>query len=222
MKLPLVSALFCHFIVLGLLICSSLTLGQSASQLQKEFKDIKETYGSRYVRLYGACDKDGFIDDLVDAAWDNGLGLHQLIWFGFNGGNQWQRRRDAIYSNLKSNPKAKFVTRVVQFGSEPLFDQVLPESELASNVKSAKQTLKQYGVNVTVSDMAYGFQENGGAQDVLDAMDWVNAHMLPFFSTKATTGAAAWPLVQTDINWFQQHAKGKKIYMDEVKIPVSV
>ena len=222
MKLPLVSALFCHFIVLGLLICSSLTLGQSASQLQKEFKDIKETYGSRYVRLYGACDKDGFIDDLVDAAWDNGLGLHQLIWFGFNGGNQWQKRRDAIYSNLKSNPKAKFVTRVVQFGSEPLFDQVLPESELAFNVKSAKQTLKQYGVNVTVSDMAYGFQENGGAQDVLDAMDWVNAHMLPFFSTKATTGAAAWPLVQTDINWFQQHAKGKKIYMDEVKIPVSV
>jgi hypothetical protein len=60
-------------------VCPS---GQSKSKLHKEFADIRKTFNSRYVRLYGACDKDGFYDDIVDAAWDNGLGVHALIWVG--------------------------------------------------------------------------------------------------------------------------------------------
>ena len=34
--------------------------GQSKSQLMKDFKDIRNTFNSRYVRLYGACDTKGF------------------------------------------------------------------------------------------------------------------------------------------------------------------
>jgi hypothetical protein len=55
-------------------------LGQSKSQLQKDFADIRNNFNSRYVRLYGACDKPGFYDDVVDAAWNNALGVHALIW----------------------------------------------------------------------------------------------------------------------------------------------
>lgn len=54
--------------------------GQSSQQLKKDFADIRTTFHSRYVRLYGACDRDGFYDDVVDAAWDNTLGVHALIW----------------------------------------------------------------------------------------------------------------------------------------------
>ncbi|KAG0704512.1 glycoside hydrolase superfamily [Suillus ampliporus] len=191
------------------------TACQSISQLNSEFADIKNTFGSRYVRLYGACDRDGFYDDIVDAAWEAGLGVHALIWFGFDGGDQWEARRDSLVSSLTTNPKAKFITRGVQFGSEPLFDNVLPHSELASQVLSLKSKLRGVGIPVTVSELAYGYQERGGAQDVLDAIDFINAHMLPFFSTLATTGSAAWPLVETDMDWFMQHGNGKKIYFDE-------
>ncbi|KAJ8597505.1 glycoside hydrolase [Rhizopogon salebrosus TDB-379] len=191
------------------------TACQSASKLKADFADIKNTFGSRYVRLYGACDRDGFYDDIVDAAWAAGLGVHALIWFGFDGGNQWMTRRDSLVSSLVGNPKAKFVTRGVQFGSEPLFDNVLPHSELASQVISLKSKLSGVGIPVTVSELAYGYQERGGAQDVLDAIDFINAHMLPFFSALATTGAAAWPLVEIDLNWFIAHGNGKKIYLDE-------
>lgn len=125
-------------------------------------------------------------------------------------------RRDSLVSSLVGNPKAKFVTRGVQFGSEPLFDNVLPHSELASQVISLKSKLSGVGIPVTVSELAYGYQERGGAQDVLDAIDFINAHMLPFFSALATTGAAAWPLVEIDLNWFIAHGNGKKIYLDEV------
>ncbi|KAG1777729.1 glycoside hydrolase superfamily [Suillus placidus] len=191
------------------------TACQSASKLNSDFADIKNTFGSRYVRLYGACDRDGFYDDIVNAAWATGLGVHALIWFGFDGGNQWIARRDSLVSSLISNPKAKFVTRGVQFGSEPLFDNVLPHSQLAAEVTSLKSKLLGVGIPVTVSELAYGYQERGGAQDVLDAIDFINVHMLPFFTALATFGAAAWPLVQTDMNWFIQHGNGKKMYFDE-------
>lgn len=191
------------------------TACQSLSQLNSDFADIKNTFGSRYVRLYGACDRNGFYDDIVSAAWATGLGVHALIWFGFDGGNQWMTRRDALVSSLTSNPKAKFVTRGVQFGSEPLFDNVLPHSQLASEVTSLKSKLLGVGIPVTVSELAYGYQERGGAQDVLDAIDFINIHMLPFFSALATFGAASWPLVETDMNWFIEHGNGKKMYFDE-------
>ncbi|KAI0305773.1 hypothetical protein B0F90DRAFT_1808931 [Multifurca ochricompacta] len=185
------------------------TACQSLSQLQKEFADIRNTFHSRYVRLYGACDRSGFYDDIITAAWDNGLGVHALIWFGFDGTNQWIGRRDSLFETLHSNPKAKFVTRGVQFGSEPLFDSVLSPDDLAAQVLAAKQKF-------TVSELAFGYQENGGAQNVLDALDFINIHMLPFFAQDASTGRdMAWPLVLRDLNWFINHGKGKKMYFDE-------
>jgi len=54
--------------------------GQTPYQLQKEFADIRNRFHSRYVRLYGACDREGFYDDVIEAAWDNTLGVHALIW----------------------------------------------------------------------------------------------------------------------------------------------
>ena len=109
--------------------------------------------------------------------------------FGFDGGNQWKKRRDQLFASLHSNPKAKFVTRGVQFGSEPLYDDVLPHAQLADQVKQAKANLSSLGIPVTVSELAYGYQERGGAQDVLDAIDFINIHTLPFFDQKASTGA---------------------------------
>lgn len=38
-------------------ICSP---GQSPSQLNKEFSDIRNHFRGRYVRLYGFCDNEGF------------------------------------------------------------------------------------------------------------------------------------------------------------------
>ena len=127
----------------------------------------------------------------------------------------WMTRRDSLFATLHNNPKAPFVTRAVQFGSEPLFDHVLPVSTLAAQVTAAKQNLTSLGVLVTVSDMAYGFQSNGGAQPVLDAVDFVDLHMLPFFSATATTASASWGFVQTDLTWINSKINGKKVILSE-------
>ena len=125
-------------------------------------------------------------------------------------------RRDTLFAALHANPLAPFVTRGVQFGSEPLFDNVLPHDQLAEQVLLAKQNLSSLNIPVTVSELAYGYQERGGAQDVLDAVDFINIHMLPFFSQDASTANESWPLVLNDLDWFIDHGEGKKMYLDEV------
>ena len=60
------------------------SVGQSLQQLKNEFADIRNTFHSRYVRLYGACDRNQFYDDVIEAAWDNTLGVHALIWVSFH------------------------------------------------------------------------------------------------------------------------------------------
>ena len=89
---------------------------------------------------------------------------------------------------MKSNPKAAFVTRVLQFGSEPLYDWALDPAKLAEQVRAAKVKLADLEIPVTVSEMAYGFQSRDGALDVLAAMDVIDAHILPFFASDASTG----------------------------------
>lgn len=39
---------------------TDVTSGQSPSQLNKEFADIRNNFKGRYVRLYGLCDNAGF------------------------------------------------------------------------------------------------------------------------------------------------------------------
>ncbi|EIN11514.1 hypothetical protein PUNSTDRAFT_98632 [Punctularia strigosozonata HHB-11173 SS5] len=191
------------------------TACQSLKELTAEFLDIRHRFNGRYVRLYGACDRAGFYDDIVSAAWTAGVGVHALIWFGFDGSDIWETRRDTLLGALHSNPRAKYVTRVLQFGSEPLFDNVLPHVQLAEQVQLAKANLSSLGIPVTVSELAYGYQERGGAQDVLDAIDSINIHMLPFFAQTASTANNSWPLVLNDLDWFIEHGKGKKMYFDE-------
>ncbi|KAK2464527.1 hypothetical protein APHAL10511_003506 [Amanita phalloides] len=188
---------------------------QSRDQLIREFSDIRHHFNSRYVRLYGACDRDGFYDDIVEAAWVNSLGVHALIWFGFNGDDTWMWRRDTLFGVLHSNPKAKFVTRVVQFGSEPLYDDVISARHLTEQVYAAKANLSSLGIPVTVSELVYGYQERGGAHDVLKAQDSISVHVLPFFSSDASTADDSWDIVLSSLNWMVDHGNGKKIYFDE-------
>ncbi|KAJ7646423.1 hypothetical protein DFH06DRAFT_1332787 [Mycena polygramma] len=61
---------------------------QSPSQLKTDFVKIRNTFNGRYVRMYGFCSKSGLHNDVVTAAWDAGIGIHALIWFGFDGGDE--------------------------------------------------------------------------------------------------------------------------------------
>ena len=131
-------------------------------------------------------------DDIIDASWFAGVGVHALIWvsiidnkskyaisqflqFGFDGDDKWKGRRDTLLGALHSNPKAKFVTRVLQFGSEPLFDGVLSPPLLKAQILAAKANLSSLQIPVTVSDMAYSYQKVSVHSPLLVQMPTLNS-----------------------------------------------
>ena len=103
-----------------------------------------------------------------------------LAYFGFDGSNKWKSHHDALISTFHRNLKARSATRVVQFGSLPLFDGVVFPAELAAQVKRTEEALRGTGIPVTVSELACGHQahESEGSLDVLDAIDAIDIHML--------------------------------------------
>ena len=74
--------------------------------------------------------------------------------------------------------------------------------------------------------------------DVMSAIDLIDAHMLPFFSTQASTGMSnqlwqsevfqsgnptasqSWPIVQQDLDWFHANGQNKKLYLSQVRSTV--
>jgi len=197
----------------------------SLKKLRSDFKRMRTEFNARYVRFYSACDRAGLNDDLVTAAWENSLGLHMLIWFGFEGGNKWRTRKRDIIRTIKYNPRAPFVVRAVVVGSEPLFDWVLSPDELAQQIVDVKNKLSDYtrkgldGMQVTLSEMPYGFMAQGNAPSVFRAMDVIQGNILPFFDQRATTGGQAWPLVTDAYAYFQRQAKGKKVLYTQIGWP---
>ena len=128
--------------------------------------------------------------------------------------NNWMGRRDKLLGTLHTNPKAKFVTRAVQFGSGTVFvlDFATPDL-LADQINAAKKNLTSLGIPVTVSDQVSHYQSNGGAQSVLDAIDFVDLIMLPYYSYTASIAFKSGPDIFSDLQWMTSKVNGKKILL---------
>lgn len=74
-----------------------------------------------------------------------------FLQFGFDNTPEWKDRRATLFNTLHTHPKARFVTRALQFGSEPLYDWVLTPDELAAEVVKARKNLTSIGIPVSSS-----------------------------------------------------------------------
>ncbi|KAF8328395.1 glycoside hydrolase superfamily [Cantharellus anzutake] len=194
----------------------------SKTQIQSDFKLMRYMFGARYVRLYASCDNAGFMDIIISAAYNAGIGVYALIWFGFNGGNQWQSRRDSLIKTVKTNPLAPYVIRSIDVGSEPLFDQVLSPTALAAQVKYVQNAVHSYGVNVSISEMPFGYTVQGNPAPVLNAIDMLHINELPFFDKTATTGDNAWPSLNGSISTLVHQTGGtKKVVLTQTGWPTN-
>lgn len=193
--------------------------------MTKDFKRMRKDFDSRYVRPYGGCDKKDFTNQMINAAWDAGVGVYPLVWFGFDGGDQWKQRRDNIVNAIKSNPKGPYVVRGVVLGSEPLFDNVLPGDSMAKQIKSVSESLKPYtgskptDMQVTLSEMPYAFSVNSAAKSIFSALDIIQANVLPFFDQAASTASKADTNVKWNLDFLKKHGNGKKILFTQTGWP---
>jgi hypothetical protein len=83
---------------------------------------MRVQFNARYVRVYAWCDSvEGFMDTVISAAYQVGIGVYSVIWFGyviqllwfFNATNQhkrydgddsWKGRRDSLLNTIDVDP----------------------------------------------------------------------------------------------------------------------
>jgi len=187
----------------------------SKSDIASNFKQMKQ-FGARYVRLYGACDRGSFNDDLVDAAYSSGMGVYYLVWFGFDGSSKWKDRLNGVLDTVDSNPRAKYVIRTITLGSEALFDHAISAGELVNQLGNIRDRVKSKGIKVSTSEMAYLLKDN---TNVLDAVDNAQLNVLPFFAGDATHGSNARNRVLSDVNGISKANGSKKILLTQTGWP---
>lgn len=80
-----------------------------------------------------------------------------------------------------------------------------------------QKNLSSLKIPVTVSDLAYGFQitESQNSSALLNDLDFIGAHILPYFAGHASTGENAWNDVMYDTTYWLEHSKGKPIIFTE-------
>lgn len=75
-------------------------------------------------------------------------------------------------------------------------------------------------IPVSISDMAYGWQNAGGdITPMVDVVDFFMINNFPFFSEDATTGGSAgsWNDFVRDVEYFQSIAEGKPLMVTQVR-----
>ncbi|KIJ46733.1 glycoside hydrolase family 17 protein, partial [Sphaerobolus stellatus SS14] len=175
-------------------------LCMNSTYLLRDFTRMRTEFNARYIRLYFWCDHaTHFFDDVIGAAYEAGIGVYATVRFGFDGTDQWKKRRDNIIETIKTNPLAPYVVLSIDVGSEPLFDVVYMQ-----------QNVHPFDIHVSISEMEYGFASTNGSQAILDVADFVHADQLPFFDWDTINATYAWPSVKNATDWFYQQTGGKK------------
>ncbi|KAH7101498.1 glycoside hydrolase [Auriculariales sp. MPI-PUGE-AT-0066] len=160
----------------------------SKALMARSFKQMRQQYKARYVRIYGACTSNhAFYDQIVAAAYEAGVGVYGLIWFGFNGPSDknWEGQLNGLIKTIKTNRYAPYVIRSVAIGSEPLYDGAIQANELVNKIVATRKQISALGVHVSTSEMAYKLAQY---VNVLGVTDSVQLNLLPFFSSSASIG----------------------------------
>lgn len=192
----------------------------SQTQMQHDFATMRTQYRARYVRVYGACENNNaFYDRIVAAAYDAGIGVYALVWFGFDGSNKWQGRLDGLVKTATHNRLASYVIRSIAIGSEPLYDGAISASALTTAIQRTRAQVKWLGIEVTTSEMAYKL---AAAPNVVSAADHIELNLLPFFAQTATYGnsTAAHQQVLRELGQMRDATHGaKKLFVTQTGWP---
>jgi len=195
----------------------------SLSQVKTNWQDMVSTYKARIVITFGGCDQSNYFTNLISTAGSIGIKIIPLVWFGYDGGDQWKARADVITKAVIANPGPVWG---VAYGDEPLYDWAAGDpSTLANAIKSMQTSFKNAGLKipVSISEMAYGYQQamSSGAQSVIDAVDLAMINTFPYFAQDAHEGGSSysWNDFTNDINWFKKYFGNKTLLVTQTGWP---
>ncbi len=188
----------------------------SASDLSVQFAAMKQDFGASMVRIYAPGCRDASLwEVLIDAAVENSMAVIFQIWWGFDDDQpMWKNSMESLKTVLSSEDYgaiAPYVVHSVEFGSEPIGDEVDggPDGGFLDDLANFKAEINAYGIPVGISedwDRPGTMSSNDGTglgpigEEVLARSDLVHAHIMPYYHGLDFTDS--WGYVESQLAWF--------------------
>jgi exo-beta-1,3-glucanase (GH17 family) len=188
----------------------------SKSKAASDFANMKKM-GARTAITFDICqgqDQQTFYGNMIAAAQQAGIMIIPLIpTLSTNiDGNM-----NAIVNAVKANPGPVLA---VALGDEPLFDNDFGNvGNVVSHINTIKSSLSSHGIPVSISDMAYGWQQAGDISSLANAVDFFMMNNFPYFAGNAGNGDNAWGAFKNDISYFQKISQGKPLLVTQTGWP---
>ncbi|KAI5478344.1 B-(1-6) glucan synthase [Pseudohyphozyma bogoriensis] len=202
----------------------------SYESISADFAAMKKNFGASMVRIYGqSCRTLSLYESIVQAAADNNMGVILMVWFGFDGTDVWETAQTSLYSLFTTSSLstlALYVVHSVDFGSEPIGDQVDGGSvQFTAGLKAFRDRMNGYGVKVGISEdwdregIMSGSDGTGlgsVGQGIADNSDYVHAHIMPYYhGSEAPDISDAWPYITKQMAWFADTLPGLPLIITE-------
>jgi len=189
----------------------------SKSKAASDFSAMKKM-GARTVITFDVCqgqDQATFYGNMIAAAQQAGMMIIPLIP---TLSTNIQNEQDGVVAAIKANPGPVLA---VALGDEPVYDNDFGSvGNLISHINSIKSALSSHGIPVSISDMAFGWQQAGGqVSQLAAAVDVFMVNNFPYFAGGAGNGDNAWNNFKSDMSFFQGIAKGKPIIVTQTGWP---
>jgi len=199
----------------------------SESTMTSQFRSMVSR-GARVVMPTLYCDgqdTESYYASVLTAAASAGIKVMPCIWTLTFDGQTFDGtivpRINAWTKAVLGNPN---VVLAVALGDEPLYDWDFGDPDtLAQYITNMKQTFNNAGqsIPVSISDLAYGWQQAGDTSSVQSAVDFYMINNFPYFAQNAQSGnsASSWTNFQTDMNYFKSIAGGKPLLVTQTGWP---
>jgi len=199
----------------------------SQSTMTTQFKSML-SHGARVVMPTIYCDSkdtESYYASILAAASDAGINVMPCIWTltfegqTFNG--TIVPRINAWVNAIIANPDPVLA---LALGDEPLYDWDFGSPDaLATYITKLKSTFSSHNLSIpiSISDLAYGWQQAGDTSSVQNAVDFYMINNFPYFAQNAQSGgsASSWTNFESDMDYFRGIAKGKTLLVTQTGWP---
>jgi len=190
----------------------------SQSQAASDFAAMKKT-GARTVITFDICqgqDQQTVYSNMIKAAQQAGIMIIPLIW---TLQTNIQSNMGAVVAAVKANPGPVLA---VCLGDEPLYDNDFGSvGSIVSSLNSLKGSMSPLGIPVSLTDMAFGWQQAGDISSIADTVDFFLMNNFPYFAGNAGSGNSPQDLanLKSDVAYFESISQGKPLLMAQTGWP---
>jgi len=197
--------------------------GYSYNSFLSTFRDMKNTYGATFVRIYlPVCTQTSFWVNMVRAAKDTSLAVIPMIFWDFQQNDQKMNAAEnafmGVFTDATVGSIAPYIIHSVAFG-----DELGEEGNYwVSLMQSFKSRLAQYSIPISITDdwdrsvykSGNGLSSFGNQINSIDGN--TQAHVMPYYhASQAADAYHFWPYFLQQLQFLTNNNMKRPIFITQ-------